>query len=71
MAPGDRVFPPRRWPTGTMRLDWAERNGWGADPMPRRLIAFLTGAEDAVPGDYVLALAATLGLMAALIVRGF
>lgn len=34
--------------------------------MPKRFRAFLRGTEDAVPGDYVLALIATVGLMAAI-----
>ncbi|MDD9978346.1 MAG: hypothetical protein OXQ30_11535 [Boseongicola sp.] len=35
--------------------------------MPRRLIAFLRGDADAVPGDYVLALVAVLGMMLAVL----
>ena len=35
--------------------------------MPKRLRAMLKGSEDAIPGDYVVALAATLGLMAAIL----
>lgn len=42
-------------------------NGWGAVRMPKRFWAFLYGTEDAVPGDYVLALIATVGLMAAIL----
>ena len=36
--------------------------------MPKRLWDMLLGSEDAVPGDYVLALVAVLGLMVALLV---
>lgn len=36
--------------------------------MRKRLTAFLRGSEDAVPGDYVLALVAVLGVMVALAV---
>ena len=39
--------------------------------MTRRLVAFLLGTEDAVPGDYILALLATFGVMAAIIVGLF
>ena len=39
----------------------------GAVRMPKRFWAFLYGTEDAVPGDYVLALIATVGLMAAIL----
>ena len=35
--------------------------------MKRRLRAMLLGSPDAVPGDYILALAAVIGLIAALI----
>jgi hypothetical protein len=42
-------------------------NGWGAVRMPKRFWAFLFGTEDAVPGDYVLALVATIGLMLAIL----
>lgn len=37
--------------------------------MPKRLRDMLLGTEDAVPGDYVLALAATVGLMMAVLVE--
>ena len=37
--------------------------------MPKRLRDFLDGSSEAVPGDYVLALVAVLGLMAAILVR--
>ena len=43
-------------------------NGWGAVRMPKRFWAFLLGTEDAVPGDYVLALVATFGMIAATLV---
>ncbi len=36
--------------------------------MTKRLIAMLQGTPDAVPGDYVLALTAIVGLMAAIFV---
>lgn len=36
--------------------------------MSKRLRALLLGTEDAVPGDYILALVAILGVMAALLV---
>lgn len=36
--------------------------------MPKRIIAMLRGTEDALPGDYVLALVATVLLMIAVIV---
>jgi hypothetical protein len=36
--------------------------------MPKRLNDFLKGTAEAVPGDYVLALVATLGLMFAILV---
>ncbi len=36
--------------------------------MPKRLIGFIYGTEDAVPGDYVLALVGTLGMMIAVAV---
>jgi hypothetical protein len=42
-------------------------NGWGAVRMPKRFWAFLFGTEDAVPGDYILALVATVGLMLAIL----
>lgn len=34
--------------------------------MPNRLKAFLYGTEDAVPGDYILCLIATIGAMIAI-----
>ncbi len=37
--------------------------------MRKRLTAFLKGSEDAVPGDYALALLAVFGVMAALAAR--
>jgi hypothetical protein len=43
-------------------------NGWGAVRMPKRFRDFLLGTADAVPGDYVLALVATLGMMLAVMV---
>ena len=36
--------------------------------MPKRLLDMLLGTEDAVPGDYILALVATIGLMIAVLV---
>ncbi len=36
--------------------------------MPKRLLDMLLGTEDAVPGDYILALVATIGLMLAVLV---
>lgn len=36
--------------------------------MPKRLRALIMGTEDAVPGDYVLALLAVVGVMAAVLV---
>ena len=36
--------------------------------MPKRLLDMLLGTEDAVPGDYILALVATVGLMIAVLV---
>ena len=39
--------------------------------MTKRLRAFLLGTEDAVPGDYILALIATFGVMAAIVVGMF
>lgn len=36
--------------------------------MPKRLRAMLLGTADAVPGDYVLALVATISLMIAVII---
>lgn len=35
--------------------------------MPKRLRALLLGTEDAVPGDYILALVATAGLFLAVL----
>lgn len=35
--------------------------------MPKRLWDMLMGTEDAVPGDYVLALVAVIGLMIAVL----
>ena len=35
--------------------------------MPRRLVAFLRGDPDAVPGDYILALVAVIGIIAAML----
>jgi hypothetical protein len=37
--------------------------------MPKRLMDMLLGTEDAVPGDYVLALVAVAGLMIAVLVE--
>lgn len=37
--------------------------------MTKRLRAMIQGTEDAVPGDYVLALTAIIGLMAAVFMR--
>ncbi len=37
--------------------------------MTKRFIAMLQGSPDAVPGDYVLALTAIVGLMAAISVN--
>ena len=37
--------------------------------MPKRVRAFLLGTHDAVPGDYILALVATIGIMAAILVE--
>ncbi|MGI9390269.1 MAG: hypothetical protein ACR2O1_09455 [Boseongicola sp.] len=31
--------------------------------MPRRVIAFLKGEPDAVPGDYILAIVAVMGMI--------
>jgi hypothetical protein len=42
--------------------------GWGAVWMTRRFLAFLFGTEEAVPGDYVLALVATFGAILAILV---
>ena len=39
--------------------------------MPKRLMDMILGTEDAVPGDYVLALVATFGVMAAVLVGMF
>ncbi len=39
--------------------------------MPKRLLDMLLGTEDAVPGDYILALVATVGLMIAVMVGAF
>ena len=35
--------------------------------MPKRLRALILGTEDAVPGDYVLALVGVIGLMIAVL----
>ena len=40
--------------------------GWGAE-MPKRLRDMIEGNEDAVPGDYVLALVATAGVFLAVL----
>ncbi len=37
--------------------------------MQKRLLDMLLGTEDAVPGDYVLALVAVVGLMVAVLVE--
>ena len=37
--------------------------------MPKRLRDLLLGTPEAVPGDYILALTAIVGLMAAVLVR--
>lgn len=37
--------------------------------MPRRLVAFLKGEPDAVPGDYLIAIVAVFGIMFALLAR--
>ena len=39
----------------------------GGISMPKRLRALLRGSEEAIPGDYILALVATFGLMAAIL----
>ena len=39
--------------------------------MPKRLIAFLRGDPDAVPGDYILALVAVAGAFLAVGVKAF
>ena len=44
---------------------------WGAGEMPKRLRALLWGTADAVPGDYVMALVATIGIMAAIAIGMF
>ena len=36
--------------------------------MSKRLRAMIMGTEDAVPGDYVLAIVAVLGVMAAVVI---
>ena len=41
------------------------------DGMPKRLIGFLTGSRHAVPGDYVLALIATAGLICITLLKIF
>ncbi|NND18849.1 MAG: hypothetical protein HKN98_09755 [Silicimonas sp.] len=43
-------------------------NGWGAVRMPKRFRDFLMGTDDAVPGDYILALIATLGMILAIVI---
>ena len=37
--------------------------------MPKRVRDFVLGTDDAVPGDYILALVATLGLMLAIFIE--
>ena len=39
----------------------------GGYTMPKRLRAMLLGTEDAVPGDYVLAIVAVMGVIAAVL----
>ena len=39
--------------------------------MPKRLISFLKGNEDAYPGDYLVAIVAVLTIMAAVTVAMF
>ena len=46
-----------------------DTNGWGAVGMNKRVWDFILGTEDAVPGDYILALVATLGLMLAILIE--
>ena len=48
-----------------IKPDWVHL---GAGRMPKRLRAMLLGTEDAVPGDYVLALVAIIGVIAALLI---
>ena len=37
--------------------------------MPRRIVAFLKGDPDAVPGDYILAIVAVTGMIIATIAQ--
>jgi hypothetical protein len=37
--------------------------GLGGYFMPKRLVNFLTGNPDAVPGDYILAIVAVIGMI--------
>jgi hypothetical protein len=37
--------------------------GLGGYFMPKRLVNFLTGDPDAVPGDYILAIVAVMGMI--------
>ncbi|NNL19439.1 MAG: hypothetical protein HKP37_11925 [Boseongicola sp.] len=37
--------------------------------MPRRFVAFVKGEPDAVPGDYLLAIVAVVGIMFAVLAR--
>lgn len=48
------------------QYSWRGINAGGLT-MPKRLRALLRGTEDAVPGDYILALVATVGLFLAVL----
>lgn len=43
--------------------------GLGGYFMPKRLVNFLTGDPDAVPGDYILAIVAVMGMIFATIAQ--
>ena len=64
------LFPRRVWREAHPSSYGASRAGkLGGFVMPRRLVAFLRGDPDAVPGDYLLALVAVFGVMFALLAR--
>jgi hypothetical protein len=41
----------------------ARLKGLGGYFMPKRFVDFLTGGPDAVPGDYILAIVAVMGMI--------
>ena len=66
--PGTECFPIRAGPSfGPSRTPVTGKIS-GGQVMPKRLRAMLLGTEDAVPGDYILALVAIFGVIIAVLI---